>query len=132
MLDVPSNIQNLNPSQPYKSIFERLQLQLYDTKLTAEAPHHTVYRQEFNAEDLQNRMWYKAESNEPVRYWTHKMLWSLLRTSLMNSYTCFKEYGGEKMDLARYRREVCEAILDTMPKKLTKSGGVRERRKTKK
>ena len=43
------------------------------------APHHELYRKNFNAEDLANKRWYKTEGTDPAPVWTSKFVWGLLR-----------------------------------------------------
>ena len=85
------------------------------------APHHELYRKNFNAEDLANKRWYKTEGTDPAPVWTSKFVWGLLRQCVMNAFTIVKE-SGSVLTYAEFRREAAEEVLQGIPNVSSKRG----------
>ena len=111
-----------DPSNLDREANDRLFNELSSVKFSETALRHDLYRKNFNAEDLANRMWYKTEGSEAVRFWTTKFMWGLIRQSLINAFVVYKD-SGATTSYADWRRAACEKILGELPvKKRTNRG----------
>jgi len=72
--------------------------------------HHSCYREHFNAEDLENRLWYRLDKfHKPVMIWTVRFLWGIIRVAIGNAWALFNEH--QDIPLAQFRRMWAEYEL---------------------
>jgi hypothetical protein len=73
------------------------------------APHHALYREEFNAVDLFDKYYYKSTAPYPVKHWRTKMFLSMFQVFFINSFTLYRDllsYSKNSIRLAEYRELV--------------------------
>ena len=65
---------------------EEAKRKLVAAKTTIIAPHHSHYRNTFNAIDLHDRFWNKRQDHHALRFWRSKFIISLLQSGMINAW----------------------------------------------
>lgn len=57
---------------------------------------HDVYRRHFNLLDLADKYWYQVQETHPNHNWKSKILFSILRFAVINSWVFYSQHQYEK------------------------------------
>jgi hypothetical protein len=78
------------------------------------APQHLLYKKEFNAVDLLDKLFYQNRASYPIHHWRTKLFFSLFQVFLINSCTLYNElfvHSKEMVDLMDFRNIVAKYLL---------------------
>jgi len=59
-------------------------------------PHHTKYRDAFNAIDIHDKKWYKLQNHHAITKWKPKFIFALLGSGVVNSHILYSHFQKEK------------------------------------
>jgi hypothetical protein len=73
----------------------------------------TYYRNNFNAQDLHNRLWYQIEASGGHRMynWTAVCYWGIVRICLGNAWVNHSDNNAAPLELTAYRKLWAEKVL---------------------
>ena len=74
------------------------------------APHHSIYRSEFNGIDLHDKEWYKQINHHTIVSWRSKFTMSLVMSGIVNSHVMYRHF--EDLTLIKY----CERLSQELCK----------------